>query len=118
MRATWIRLRSHNRLFGIIATTVQQFGQLGEIRCNPPRLIACKQIGRRAPVGLVLEIDVGKRLPVAVLHNEAGVVGLLDRPWRRDPAVTFSPVRTRTASKIAKMPGVTRSKYELRNGGR
>jgi hypothetical protein len=34
-------------------------------------------VRRRAPSGLILEIDVGERLPVGVADNEAGV-GLLD----------------------------------------
>src|SRR2546430_17741012 len=35
------------------------------------RLIPRQQLGRRTSASLILVIDVGKRLPIAVLHNEA-----------------------------------------------
>ena len=38
---------------------------------------------RRPPSRLLLEIDVGERLPVGVADDEAGV-GLLDGPGRRE----------------------------------
>ena len=40
---------------------------------DAPGLVAGEQIGRRAPSRLVLEIDVGERLPVGVADDEAGV---------------------------------------------
>jgi hypothetical protein len=46
---------------------------------RPPCLVARKQVGRRLSARLILEIDVGQRLPVLVFHDEAGV-GLLGRP--------------------------------------
>jgi hypothetical protein len=42
----------------------QQIRQLGDVGCNPPRLVAREQVRRRAPAGLGLEIDVRQRLPV------------------------------------------------------
>jgi hypothetical protein len=41
---------------------------------------------RRASTGLVLEIEIPERLPGGVLHDEAGVVVLFDRPRRREAA--------------------------------
>jgi hypothetical protein len=43
------------------------------IGSNAPRLVAGEELGRRAPPRLVLEIDVGERLPVVVADDEAGV---------------------------------------------
>jgi hypothetical protein len=41
---------------------------------------------RRAPTGLLLEIEIPERLPGGVLHHEARIVVLLDRPGRREAA--------------------------------
>jgi hypothetical protein len=42
-----------------------------------------EQLGRRAPAGLFLEIEIGERLPGIVADDQAGVVVLFDRPrWR------------------------------------
>ena len=49
---------------------------------DPPRLVAREEMRRRATAGLILEVDVSERLPVAVADDEAGV-GLLDGPGRR-----------------------------------
>jgi hypothetical protein len=38
------------------------------------------------PAGLLLKMDVRELLPVAVPHDEAGVVVFLDRPGRREAA--------------------------------
>jgi hypothetical protein len=43
-----------------------QLRQLGEVRRHPPRLILGQQLGRRAPTGFFLEIEITKRLPVPV----------------------------------------------------
>jgi hypothetical protein len=48
-------------------------------------LVAREQVGRRAPAGLVFEIDVPQRLPVLVLDDEAGL-RLISRPGRREAA--------------------------------
>jgi hypothetical protein len=40
------------------------------------------------PPGLVLEIDVGQRLPVVVLYNQASI-GLFGFPWRREAAPLY-----------------------------
>jgi hypothetical protein len=41
---------------------------------------------RRAPSGLVLEVEIGTRLPGGVLRDEARIVMLLDDPRRREAA--------------------------------
>jgi hypothetical protein len=51
----------------------QQGGQLRNIRCDQPRLIAREQAGSRSPAGLILEIDIRQCLPVVVAHDETGV---------------------------------------------
>jgi hypothetical protein len=43
------------------------------IRRNPSRLIAGQLFRRRSPAGFILEIDVGKLMPIVVAHDEAGV---------------------------------------------
>jgi hypothetical protein len=35
------------------------------VGCDPPRLIFAKQLRRRAPAGLIFEIDIGERWPLA-----------------------------------------------------
>jgi hypothetical protein len=45
--------------------------QLGDIRRHPPRLTPREQLGRRSPAGLILEIDIRKRLAAVVAHDEA-----------------------------------------------
>ena len=41
----------------------QQLRQLGDVGGDAPGLVAGEQVRRRAPSGLILEIDVGERLP-------------------------------------------------------
>jgi len=50
-----------------------------------PRLVPREQFCGRPPAGLILEIDIGERLPVSVLDDEAGGE-ILDRPGRREAA--------------------------------
>ena len=47
--------------------------QLGDVGGDPPRLFARQQVRRRAPSRLILAIDMGDRLPIAVADDEAGV---------------------------------------------
>jgi hypothetical protein len=63
----------------------QQLWQLGEVRRHPPGLVAGEEVRRRATAGLVLEVDVGERLPVGIADDEAGV-GFLSGPGRREAA--------------------------------
>ena len=63
----------------------QQLSQLGKVHRHPPGPVAGKQLGRRAPSRLILEIDIGQRLPVVVADDEAGVRPL-DGPGRREAA--------------------------------
>jgi len=39
---------------------------------------------RRAPTGLVFEVEIAERLPGGVLHDEARIVVLVDDPRRRE----------------------------------
>ncbi|MGO9681155.1 MAG: NAD(P)-binding domain-containing protein [Beijerinckiaceae bacterium] len=64
----------------------QQLRRLGEVRRQPPRFVPGQQLGRRAPTGLVLEVEIPERLPGGVLHDEARIVVLLDDPRRREAA--------------------------------
>ncbi len=47
--------------------------KLGDVGGDAPGLVAGEQLGRRPPAPLVLAVDVGQRLPVAVADDEAGV---------------------------------------------
>ena len=46
---------------------------LSNVGPDPPRLVAGEQLGRRTSFRLLLEIEVGERLPVGVADDEAGV---------------------------------------------
>ena len=52
---------------------------------DAPGLVVGEQLGRRSTPRLLLEIDIGKRLPVGVADDEAGLL-LVDQPGRRDAA--------------------------------
>jgi hypothetical protein len=59
--------------------------QLRDVDGDAPRLVTGEEVRGRAPSRLLLEVDVGERLPVGVADNEADV-GLLDGPGRRKAA--------------------------------
>ena len=62
-------LRSYNG--GKIGSArAHQLRQLGDVGGDPPGLLAGEQLGRCPPSRLILEIDVGERLPVVVADNE------------------------------------------------
>jgi hypothetical protein len=63
---------------------MQQLRQLGDVGGDAPGLVAGEEVRRRATPRLLLEIDVGERLPVGVADDEARV-GFLDGPGRRAP---------------------------------
>ena len=74
------RLRSYNG--GKIGSArAQHLRQLGDVGGDAPGLVAGQQTGSRSPPLLLLEIDVGERLPVGVADDEAGLL-LVDRPGR------------------------------------
>jgi hypothetical protein len=52
---------------------------------HPPRLVLGEQLDRRAP-GSSSQIEIRKRLPGRVLHDEAHVIVLLDDPGRWEAA--------------------------------
>ena len=58
----------------------QQLRQRGDVGGDPSRFVAGEQLGCRASAGLLLEIDVGKRLPTGVADDEAGVRQGSQRP--------------------------------------
>ena len=47
----------------------------------PVRHIHLHIRGRRAPAGLLFEIDIGELLAGTVLHDEASIVEFFNRPW-------------------------------------
>jgi hypothetical protein len=59
--------------------------QLGDIRRDPPRLVAREQLGCRPAAGLILAIDEGPCLFIGLAHGEARprrdqvIDGLIDR---------------------------------------
>jgi transposase len=53
-------------------------------RGDPPCLVAGEEVRRRAASRLLLEIDVGQRVPGLILHDQAGV-RFLDGPGDRVP---------------------------------
>ena len=65
-----------------LSAAIRQFSY---IRRDPPRLVAGEQLGRRSTPRLVLEINIGKRLPAVVADNKAGGL-FLDSPRRREAA--------------------------------
>jgi hypothetical protein len=64
----------------------QQHRQLGDVGCNPLHLVAGEQLGCGLPARLILEIDVGERLPVGVADDEAGVCFLTGKRCIRTDA--------------------------------
>src|SRR6516164_2631394 len=60
--------------------------QLGDIFCNPARLVFGKQLRRRSSAGFAFIIDVAQRLPACVTHDETG---------RREAASGHSASRSR-----------------------
>jgi hypothetical protein len=52
---------------------------------DPSRLVLAKQLGRRSPARLILEINVSELLPAVVAHDKAGIQ-FLDGPGRPEAA--------------------------------
>ena len=54
------------------------------VRRDPPRFVMRQELCRRAPAGLILEMDVGPRVPIAVADDGAGfgLLGGKPRPQR------------------------------------
>ena len=57
--------------------------QLGDVHRDKERLVAREQLCARSTAGLILIIDIRKRLLVVVAHDEARCA-FLDRPGRRE----------------------------------
>jgi hypothetical protein len=58
----------------LTAATAQRLRQLGDVGFDPPGLVASEEVRRRAASRLLLEIDVGGRLRVAVADDEASPI--------------------------------------------
>ena len=68
---------------------------------------------------LLLEIDVGKLLPVIVPHDEAGVVEFFDSPGRREAATSFPKRKDRPFDDSRSLPravGDLPLSYDRRRG--
>src|SRR5882724_8666158 len=63
----------------------KQFGQLGDVGCDPASLVLREPLHRPPAAGLILEIDVDQRLAGGVRHLEA-LGDFLDTPWWREAA--------------------------------
>src|SRR4029077_20474813 len=64
---------------------LQQLRQLGNVGRDPPGLVTGKELRRRVPARLLLEIDVREGPASMILHDETGV-RFFDRPGRREAA--------------------------------
>jgi len=60
-----------------------------------------------SPAGLLLEIDVSELLPVAVHHDEAGIVVFLDGPGREESDGCSSKKNLHKRLRILTSRGVT-----------
>ena len=97
--ALWDALaRSHGtslvRLLGGIEKPIPAYGAVGYDGVEGSALeawrywqlsAACEQLGGSPPAGLILAIDIRKRLPIAVAHDKARF-RFLDGPGRREAA--------------------------------
>jgi hypothetical protein len=110
MRAAVTRKPPTDPTRGAQRLSPEQLRQLGDVRRDPPRLIAGQQLRRRSPAGLILEIDVGERLAGVVLHDEAGVRFLDDpRGGRRCPGP--ASYGARSGSPSLSTPSMLRTAY-------
>ena len=64
---------------------LQQLRQLGDVDRDAASFVPGQKIGSRLSPQLLLEVEIAKRLPVLVAHDEAGI-HLLDGPWRWEAA--------------------------------
>lgn len=56
-----------------IRSSFQHLRQLGDVRCDAPRLIARHQPRRRSPAGLLLKVHIGEGRAGVILDDEARV---------------------------------------------
>ena len=78
----------------------QKGRQLGDVRRDPARFIAAQKLCRRTPAGLILAIDVAKRLPGSIANDKAGG-RLFDRPGRWESAISGQCQSSNAASATA-----------------
>src|SRR5262249_53908626 len=70
---------------------------IGDIGCDPSRLVFRQQLGGRAPARLILEIDISELLSVVVADDEVGGL-LLDGPRRREAAGGHTVIMRRASA--------------------
>src|SRR5438094_540450 len=66
----WILAGQEASRASLGSSTAQHLRQLSDIGRDPSRLILAEQLGRRAPPGLILEIDITQFLPGVVPHDK------------------------------------------------
>ena len=69
-----------------LVLSAQQLRQLGDVGGDAPGFVLGHEIGRRSAPGLLLVVHIRKRIPVAILHDEASVIVIFNRPGRREAA--------------------------------
>jgi hypothetical protein len=62
--------RRKGRARGLPCCSVQQIRQLGEVRGRVAGLVPGEQLGRCAPAGLILEIEIPERLAGAIADDD------------------------------------------------
>ena len=67
---------------GIQAFRRNSSGSLAKLTASRRASSRGEQLRRRAPTGLVLEVEIAERLSILVAYDEAGGVVLLDGPRR------------------------------------
>ncbi len=72
------------RELALIGPERSSIGSLAKFAAMRRASFLVSSLGRRALTGLVLEIGIAEHLPGGVLHDEARIVMLLDRPGRRE----------------------------------
>ena len=77
----------------IVAISGHTLGQLGDVDRDPPGLISRQHLCRRSPAGLILEIDVGQRVPGVILHDGAAILAVVSHyPSTANSDARFKPI--------------------------
>jgi hypothetical protein len=88
--------------------------QLGDVGGDAPRLVAGEQLGRCASPRLLLEVDVGERLPIGVADDKAGSTTGVGRPIHHYHAESMVGVNSNIQDEIAGRPSGKRAKFRHR----
>jgi hypothetical protein len=65
----------------------EQLRQLGDTGRDLPRLILRHEIRRSAPARCGFKVDKSDREAVAIPYNEAGIIGFVEGPGRRESTI-------------------------------